>query len=626
MKGICLKGRYLLGEVIGKGGMAVVYKAYDFRTGKTLAVKVLREQFNTDQEFVRRFQQEAEAAATVSHENLIDIYDVGEQDGMRFIVMEYVDGMTLKSLIQEHGALDNYSAVTITRQICMALQMAHDAHIIHRDIKPQNILLDRKGIAKLADFGIAKTSDSQTMTAEQDSSVLGSVHYFSPEQARGETANAQSDLYSLGVVLYEMVTAQLPFSGETPVAIAMQHLNVTPKEPMEINPKVTKAISDIIMKAIRKDPAQRYQSAREFYDDLSLALVYPEGGFVVGEVKKEEPLEESPRKKAVKEKASETKHTKRLKSIIIVLCFVIILMSATVTLSFFTKRWSMAGRVRVPVVEGFQMEEAAALTDSMGLILDVNETVYSDTEPRGRIVSQSPAGGTKAFAGSTVSVVVSAGAENVEMPDLSEKTLEEAQVLLEQVGLKAGTVTEDETSTEPRGTVIGQNPAPGTLLSNGYNVELVISGSATVTRVPDLSGKTLAEAKALLAESGMSVGEVTGEYATGLQSGQIFRQLPEAGTESPKDSTVDIWVALEAKMATCSYELSLDIKDEGSSVVVYIEDESIYKEVYTNETCPKGKLEVELNLEAETAGEKKLIAFVNDEEVLREIVTFIGGE
>lgn len=269
MKGTCLKGRYLLGEVIGKGGMAVVYKAYDFRTGRTVAVKVLRDQYSQDAEFVRRFQQEAEAASAITHENLIDIYDVGEQNGTRFIVMEYVDGMTLKSLIKEHGALDNYSAITIARQICTALQVAHDAHIIHRDIKPQNILLDRKGIAVLADFGIAKTSDTQTITGDGESGVLGSVHYFSPEQARGEGANACSDLYSLGVVLYEMVTAELPFQGDTAVAIALHHMNTEPTPPIERNPRVTPALNEIILKAIRKKPEDRYQSAREFYDDLS---------------------------------------------------------------------------------------------------------------------------------------------------------------------------------------------------------------------------------------------------------------------------------------------------------------------------------------------------------------------
>ena len=630
MKGTCLKGRYLLGEVIGKGGMAVVYKAYDFRTGRTVAVKVLRDQYSQDAEFVRRFQQEAEAASAITHENLIDIYDVGEQNGTRFIVMEYVDGMTLKSLIKEHGALDNYSAITIARQICTALQVAHDAHIIHRDIKPQNILLDRKGIAVLADFGIAKTSDTQTITGDGESGVLGSVHYFSPEQARGEGANACSDLYSLGVVLYEMVTAELPFQGDTAVAIALHHMNTEPTPPIERNPRVTPALNEIILKAIRKKPEDRYQSAREFYDDLSLALVYPEGGFIRDAKKKdaegkdgtEQPKKENDRSGKKKAKlVNAKKHIRSLKWALMGLCtaMILLLCATAFVLTGGTRRLS------VPEVVNTNLDAATARLESMGLSLEVAEKVYDDNTLSGTIVEQKPQQGTQVKNGETVSVVVCLGPESAAVPDLDGMTQEEAANALAPLGLHVGVVTHRQDSDAPRGTVIEQYPEQGEVLENGGTVDLTLSDQPLMRDVPNVLGKTLEETRQRLKEYDLQLGDVHYEYATGYDVGEVFRQSPESGTQLRQGDSVNVWVVENIEMATCEYQLTVNVKKDDSQVSIFVEEGSLYKEIF-NWNCDRGTLDIQVTLENETAGDKTLIIMVNDEEVKRETVTFVGGQ
>ena len=630
MKGTCLKGRYLLGEVIGKGGMAVVYKAYDFRTGRTVAVKVLRDQYSQDAEFVRRFQQEAEAASAITHENLIDIYDVGEQNGTRFIVMEYVDGMTLKSLIKEHGALDNYSAITIARQICTALQVAHDAHIIHRDIKPQNILLDRKGIAVLADFGIAKTSDTQTITGDGESGVLGSVHYFSPEQARGEGANACSDLYSLGVVLYEMVTAELPFQGDTAVAIALHHMNTEPTPPIERNPRVTPALNEIILKAIRKKPEDRYQSAREFYDDLSLALVYPEGGFIRDAKKKdaegkdgtEQPKKENDRSGKKKAKLFNVKkHIRSLKWALRGLCtaMILLLCATAFVLTGGTRRLS------VPEVVNTNLDAATARLESMGLSLEVAEKVYDDNTLPGTIVEQKPQQGTQVKNGETVSVVVCLGPESAAVPDLDGMTQEEAANALAPLGLHVGVVTHRQDSDAPRGTVIEQYPEQGEVLENGGTVDLTLSDQPLMRDVPNVLGKTLEETRQRLKEYDLQLGDVHYEYATGYDVGEVFRQSPESGTQLRQGDSVNVWVVENIEMATCEYQLTVNVKKDDSQVSIFVEEGSLYKEIF-NWNCDRGTLDIQVTLENETAGDKTLIIMVNDEEVKRETVTFVGGQ
>ena len=630
MKGTCLKGRYLLGEVIGKGGMAVVYKAYDFRTGRTVAVKVLRDQYSQDAEFVRRFQQEAEAASAITHENLIDIYDVGEQNGTRFIVMEYVDGMTLKSLIKEHGALDNYSAITIARQICTALQVAHDAHIIHRDIKPQNILLDRKGIAVLADFGIAKTSDTQTITGDGESGVLGSVHYFSPEQARGEGANACSDLYSLGVVLYEMVTAELPFQGDTAVAIALHHMNTEPTPPIERNPRVTPALNEIILKAIRKKPEDRYQSAREFYDDLSLALVYPEGGFIRDAKKKdtegkdgtEQPKKENDRSGKKKAKLlNAKKHIRSLKWALMGLCtaMILLLCATAFVLTGGTRRLS------VPEVVNTNLDAATARLESMGLSLEVAEKVYDDNTLPGTIVEQKPQQGTQVKNGETVSVVVCLGPESAAVPDLDGMTQEEAANALAPLGLHVGVVTHRQDSDAPRGTVIEQYPEQGEVLENGGTVDLTLSDQPLMRDVPNVLGKTLEETRQRLKEYDLQLGDVHYEYATGYDVGEVFRQSPESGTQLRQGDSVNVWVVENIEMTTCEYQLTVNVKKDDSQVSIFVEEGSLYKEIF-NWNCDRGTLDIQVTLENETAGDKTLIIMVNDEEVKRETVTFVGGQ
>lgn len=630
MKGTCLKGRYLLGEVIGKGGMAVVYKAYDFRTGRTVAVKVLRDQYSQDAEFVRRFQQEAEAASAITHENLIDIYDVGEQNGTRFIVMEYVDGMTLKSLIKEHGALDNYSAITIARQICTALQVAHDAHIIHRDIKPQNILLDRKGIAVLADFGIAKTSDTQTITGDGESGVLGSVHYFSPEQARGEGANACSDLYSLGVVLYEMVTAELPFQGDTAVAIALHHMNTEPTPPIERNPRVTPALNEIILKAIRKKPEDRYQSAREFYDDLSLALVYPEGGFIRDAKKKdaegkdgtEQPKKENDRSGKKKAKlVNAKKHIRSLKWALMGLCtaMILLLCATAFVLTGGTRRLS------VPEVVNTNLDAATARLESMGLSLEVAEKVYDDNTLPGTIVEQKPQQGTQVKNGETISVVVCLGPESAAVPDLDGMTQEEAANALAPLGLHVGVVTHRQDSDAPHGTVIEQYPEQGEVLENGGAVNLTLSDQPLMRDVPNVLGKTLEETRQRLKEYDLQLGDVHYEYATGYDVGEVFRQSPESGTQLRQGDSVNVWVVESIEMATCEYQLTVNVKKDDSQVSIFVEEGSLYKEIF-NWNCDRGTLDIQVTLENETAGDKTLIIMVNDEEVKRETVTFVGGQ
>ena len=288
MKQAPLSGRYELEEIIGTGGMSVVYRAWDLKYDREVAVKVLRSELMSDEDFIRRFNHEAQAASQMSHPNIVDLFDVGQDGETRYLVMEYVKGVTLKELIRQYGRIRQQRAVQITLSILSAIGHAHENHIVHRDIKPQNILMDDDAGVKVGDFGIARVTSSTSSTSF-GAQMMGSVHYFSPEQASGGVADEKSDLYSVGVVLYEMVTGRVPFDGETPVAVALKHIHEEPRDPSLVNPDVSRGLSEVILKAMSKKPEDRYQTAQEMAVDLRRALKMPMGGFIRRQAEESKP-------------------------------------------------------------------------------------------------------------------------------------------------------------------------------------------------------------------------------------------------------------------------------------------------------------------------------------------------
>ena len=368
LEGRLLGNRYEILENIGNGGMATVYKAKCHVLNRYVAVKVLRDEFTTDGEFVKRFNTEAQSAASLTHPNIVSVYDVGSEGDIHYIVMELIKGKTLKEIINEDGALSWKWSVNVAIQIASALETAHKNNIIHRDIKPHNIIITEDGIAKVTDFGIAKAVSNSTITAF--GTTIGSVHYFSPEHARGGYTDAKSDLYSLGVVLYEMVTGQVPFNADTPVSVALKHMQEIPKEPMELNPNVPKAVNDIIMKAMQKDTNLRYQNATEMLRDLSKALKNPNGDFVVTEKQEDFPTqristiydksEEEPSRRNNENKKEDGKLKTFIKnhkalSLVLggILLFVITILITNLVIKLVTK-----ADVQIPDVVGMEQTEA----------------------------------------------------------------------------------------------------------------------------------------------------------------------------------------------------------------------------------------------------------------------------
>lgn len=648
LTGRSLNGRYLVGELIGSGGMAHVYKGHDIRSGRTTAIKVLRQEYNEDAEFVKRFEREAQAASSIAHENLIELYDVGVEDGIHYITMDFVDGMSLKQLTERQGVLDIYTAVSIARQMCLALQAVHDGGIIHRDIKSQNILLDRRGIAKLADFGIAKATDANTITVATDG-VLGSVHYFSPEQARGEGVSRRSDLYSLGVVLFEMVTGKLPFEGDSPVSVALHHLNTPVPSARKLNPKVSKAIDDIIQKAMDKDPEKRYQTALDFYNDLCLALVYPDGGFFKKgnegpknalklskvAVEEEEQAKRSKSKltaeinEVLGEKNDDAPATlggfmqKYKRAVWLAALGVAFVIAVVLFAKVLFDNALLPGWKKTPSLYNMQMAEASERLARSSLALNVESFVFSDELEAGAVIDQTPAYNSPIREGGTVRVRVSKGLEYPEVPDLVSAGMhvEEAKLILERRGLKLGEMIADETSTLPMYTVLAQSEKAGDLLRNGEAVDLVVSMPPIVFEVPSLRGMSQEEAVGTLRAQGLSLGDVNTEYTTEVEVGQIIRQSPEAGTTLGQGETVSIWIC--APYATYVFEKEIVIEEDDTVVLVHMVDPATNenKRMFTAE-YDKGTYTIEVNLVSPSEGEKTIELYMNGTIVSSETVYF----
>ncbi|WP_048602551.1 Stk1 family PASTA domain-containing Ser/Thr kinase [Rubeoparvulum massiliense] len=568
MIGQCLGQRYDVLERIGGGGMAIVYRGYDRLLGREVAIKVLRPQFASDDEFKKRFFREAQAAASLSHPNVVNIYDVGEVPGeeIHYIVMEYVDGYTLKEYIQQKGHLSDDEAVPIAIKICDALVHAHQRQLIHRDIKPHNILIGKDGRIKVTDFGIARAATAATIT--HTNTLMGSVHYLSPEQARGGMTGEKSDLYSLGVVLYEMVTGELPFSGDSPITVALQHLQAPFKEPREINPDIRQSVENVILKALVKNPAYRYQSAQEMLDDLRTVLAPSrrnEEKFLLPEMDDEETkilpnwrqelnahlsssssfgrIQSNDSENADDQIDEDRGHGGRKSWVkpaiwvgsILVVIVLLLIMGQWIK----AKLW--VPEVEVPSVDQLELEEALSLLDDHHLLPKVVEENDNLVEEN-HIIRQDPQPGTSVKENTEVLLVVSKGKKAFDMPSLVGMQEKQAIALLD--GYKSYDVKHEVRRDIPVGQVFAQDPGPNVkVVPSEQNVVLYVSEGEKVVEMPELMGLTVPEAEALLLERNLEVGDIH-EQPSYLEKGKVFKMAPyESGEEVDVGSKVNLWVS-----------------------------------------------------------------------------------
>lgn len=563
--GRVIGNRYEIIEKIGEGGMATVYKAKCNILKRYVAVKVLRDEFTTDEEFIKRFNTEAQAAASLTHPNIVSIYDVGHEENIYYIVMELVQGKTLKEIINEDGALPWKWALNVSIQVASALEMAHKNNIVHRDIKPHNIIITEDGIAKVTDFGIAKAVSNSTITAF--GTTIGSVHYFSPEHARGGYTDAKSDLYSLGVVMYEMLTGRVPFDADTPVSIALKHMQEKPIEPIKLNPTIPYAVNKIIMKAMEKDPNERYQSATEMLKDLSMALKNPEGDFVeqkdftnqytqriptLGEQEyiKNDKIEDDEEQEEPKNKMS------KKKKIIITIAIILGIILIPIIGFFGTKALMDAGvpkDVDLPNLVGKTLEEANKEIEGTDITLEQTEEFNADVEA-GKIISQDPpyVDGYTVKENSTIKIVISKGTEKAVVENVKGKTYEEAVQILEKANLKVERV--DQTSqTVEAGIVIDQEPGEDEEVNAGDTVKLYVSSGTGIKQVEveNVVGKTEEEATSILTKAGLKV-NVGYKEDSSKPTDTVLSQDVAEGEKVDEGTTVTIVVNTYRKLQTAS--------------------------------------------------------------------------
>lgn len=608
-----LDQRYTILERIGGGGMADVYRAHDNLLDRSVAVKVLRSQFTDDEEFVTRFRREAQAAARLSHPNIVNIYDVGRDEDIYYIVMEYISGETLKERIIREGPFPVEIAVRIALEIAEALEHAHQNNIVHCDIKPHNILTTRTGRVKVTDFGIAKAVTSATLT--QTGTIIGSVHYFSPEQAKGTSVSDKSDIYSLGVVLYEMLTGVVPFTGDTPISIALKHLQEEPKMPREINPNIPPLLEAVVLKAMAKSPEQRFSDIGEMITDLRLAQNYLRDDQTRRLSKEDYPTQVLPRVTAPEvETGSEDKPqppvTRKLKRTWIwALVALLLLGFATGAFLAYGKFWSPS-EVTVPNVVGKQVDTARNILISSNLRVSVTDG-FSDKVPVGYVISQSPEAGTTVKEQRTINLIVSKGAEVTVVPDLRGLNRRDAELQLKNAGLKLGRVDEQFTADVPADAVISQNPRPPAQVSKGTAVDIVVSKGAGPKKLvlPDFRGSPLSTVTSQIESLKLKVGTVTEVASDKYPPGTIVNQTPAAGSEVTEGSSVNFDVAKGLSGATkrASVQITVPEGPIRQSVQIVVTDVNGRRVVYENVHKPGDKIDKTV----EGVGQVRVQVYIN---------------
>ena len=543
MIGRLISGRYRIEAVVGTGGMAVVYRALDLQENRTVAIKVLRPEYETDMEFVRRFSREAEAAAKMSHENIVNMLDVGIEGDMRYIVMEYVDGQTLKEMIRDEGRIHPDVALRMTIRILAAVDHAHRNGIVHRDIKPQNILVDRQGRVKVADFGIARLKASQTTQIDPNGSAMGSVHYLSPEQARGEVADEQSDLYSVGVVLYEMLTGHVPFDGDTTISVALKHVNEQPASMRTRNSHISRALDEVVMRALCKDKQLRYQSAAEMAADLRMTISHPKGGFVRYPVKREEAQPEPVREDAKKHPQPVKPRRRRMHRWLIAVG-VVVLACALTALGFVLRE--RFASVNMPFLIGRAEEEAVQMMEALG-VEPIVVNAYSDDYPDGTVMLQSREAGESIRKSAKITLTVSLGSQWYYLEDMTGWSEADALSALSAAGVRTVEVAYVQ-SDRPVDTVVSMNLSSG-WESRDSAVVLKVSGQSV--SVPSLSGLTLEGAQAVIEAEGLVLGAVSEGDSADARSGAVIAQSIAPYTQVLTGTAVDLTIcrAQEKKYA-----------------------------------------------------------------------------
>ncbi|EJY55842.1 serine/threonine protein kinase with PASTA sensor(s) [Alicyclobacillus hesperidum URH17-3-68] len=573
-----LGGRYRLEETIGDGGMAVVYRAVDTLLDRVVAVKMLRSQFVEDEEFVRRFRQEAQAAGRLSHPNIVNVYDVGISEGEQYIVMEYVDGPTLKDVIIERAPLPVDEVIDISKQICSALQHAHDLHVIHRDIKPHNILLNRHGQVKVADFGIARAATGHTIADRQATSVLGSVHYFSPEQARGAPTTAKSDIYSLGIVMYEMLTGKLPFDGNSPVSVALKHLREPFVEPRDLNKSIPQSVENIILRCLVKAPEGRYDNMAAVKADLDTALEHPN-------VPKFEPALDCDDKTIVipamgehmgdklanagtQESKPKMPRWKRIGMVtgIAVLAVAALGLGGYAAIVLVTNLMTVPN-VEVPSVVGKPAAKAVSALEAVGFSRNqiVEKLEPNLHEATGIVYEQSPPGRTQVKKTRDITLYVSQGAPKVAMPDVTNEPFDQAKQSLISAGFSANNITEqtEQSTTVPTGQVISSNPPAGTSVPLNAKITLTVSEEKYVT-VPKLVGLPLQQAEAAIQAAGLTVGSVTPSNLVNQDPLVSYVYPYIEGDSVPAGSTINMYVVSNPSVAPDNSTSNSNGSDQGA--------------------------------------------------------------
>lgn len=616
--GKILGGRYELIEKIGAGGMAIVYKARCHLLNRYVAVKILRPELVEDENFVKRFKRESQAAASLSHPNIVNVYDVGQEDGIYYIVMEYVCGKTLKDYVREKGKLDSREAIKIALQIAAALEHAHKNGIVHRDIKPQNILIGDDYTVKVADFGIARAVTSTTITLA-GSNVVGSVHYFSPEQARGGYTDAKSDIYSLGIVLYEMVTGTLPFEGDTAVSVAIKHIQEKVKPPGEINPGIYKSLQDIIQKAIEKQPERRYQSAGQMIEDLKRALEEPNGDFVVPNYDSDAPTQViKPIKDEIVEPDSSPNESKKkpwLKILLIAIPSIIVMILAFFIGARIFENNFVSQEIEVPDIENMFFDDAKALLEENNLYISIEGRTHSDEIEKDYIISQHPDKGTMVKPEYTVRVVLSLGPETVLVPNVEKSTKREAEIALENQGLTLGE-HEYINSEYPSDTVIGQSIPPNTEVTKGTEISLIISlgPEETLVTVGNYIGQQLEVAKQMINGDRLKLNKISQEYSDTASKGTVIEQSLAPGETVSEYRSIDLVVSLGPQPAypkDINIDLSSISSDKetvnivvkkiqnGQTTEVYNRFHTVNDEILTIRLEGKGVAEYEIYIDNE---------------------------